>query len=274
MTAVGSFLDARAKDGEWLVRMEDLDGQRQMPGAAEAILRTLDDCGLHWDGPVRYQHTRLDAYQAALDRLRVAGLVFPCACSRSEIADSGLRGLEGHVYAGACRDGLPLGKSPRALRVQVPDETLVFHDELQGNVHQNLAREIGDFIVQRADGPFAYQLAVVVDDAFQGITHIVRGADLLLSTPRQIYLQRLLALPTPVYMHLPVAVNAQGEKLSKQTHAEPMEGKPPGDMLFQALDFLNQSPPGELRQASPSELLRWGTVHWRPERIQIGRAHV
>ncbi|MHB8424751.1 MAG: tRNA glutamyl-Q(34) synthetase GluQRS [Gammaproteobacteria bacterium] len=197
VTAVGSFLDARAHGGQWLLRMEDLDPLRESPGAADTILRSLDAFGLHWDGALLYQHSRLDAYQAAVERLRAAGLTFPCACSRTEIADSSLWGVEGPVYPGTCRHGLPPGKPARAIRLRVADgEILSFDDALQSQVRQHLAKEVGDFVIRRADGRFAYQLAVVLDDALQGITHVVRGADLLLSTPRQLYLQGLLHLPT------------------------------------------------------------------------------
>lgn len=263
MAALGSFLDARAHAGQWLLRIEDLDPPREPPGAADAILRSLDAHGLHWDGAVMYQHDRLEAYKAAAQKLRQDGWAYPCACSRREIADSGLRGLEGPVYPGICRSGLPTGKPARALRLRVPDTAVFeFEDVLQGALRQDLAREIGDFVIRRADGHFAYQLAVVVDDAFQGITQVVRGADLLLSTPRQIYLQRRLGLPTPFYMHLPVAVNAAGEKLSKQTGALPLDDTQPVANLFLALKLLHQPPPRELQNAPAAELLRWAVNNW------------
>lgn len=269
VTAVGSFLDARAHGGQWLLRMEDLDPPRESPGAADAILRSLDAFGLHWDGALLYQHSRLDAYQAVVERLRHAGLAFPCACSRTEIADSSLLGVEGPVYPGTCRHGLPPGKPARAIRLRVADgEILSFDDAIQGQVRQHLAKEVGDFVICRADGCFTYQLAVVLDDAFQGITHVVRGADLLLSTPRQLYLQRLLHLPTLIYMHLPVAVTAAGEKLSKQTHAAAVNDACAPALLFQALEFLRQEPPPELRRSTVAELLHWGVGHWRPLRVE------
>lgn len=268
VTAVGSFLDARAHGGQWLLRMEDLDAPRESPSAAAAILRSLDAFGLHWDGAVLYQHSRLDAYQAAVERLRAAGLAYPCACSRTEISDSGLRGVEGPVYPGTCRHGLPPGKPARAIRLRVPaGEILSFDDALQGQVRQHLAKEVGDFVIRRADGCFAYQLAVVLDDAFQGITHVVRGADLLPSTPRQLYLQKLLHLPPLIYMHLPVAVNAAGEKLSKQTHAAAVSDARAPALLFQAFEFLRQEPPSELRRSTVAELLHWGADHWQSQRI-------
>jgi len=269
VAALGSFLDARAHGGIWLVRIEDLDPPREQPGAADAILRSLEVHGLHWDGPVLYQHTRVQAYEAAAAKLAAEGWAYPCACSRREIADSGLHGLEGPVYPGTCRQGLPPGKSARALRIRVPDdETFFFEDDLQGTVRQHLTREIGDFVIHRADGYSAYQLAVVIDDAYQGVIHVVRGADLLLSTPRQIYLQQRLGLPMPSYMHLPVVVNSSGEKLSKQTGAAPLDSLNPGSTLFRALGFLRQSPPPELRRAPPEELLSWAVGHWRPATLQ------
>lgn len=264
VAAVGSYLDARSQGGLWLLRMEDLDKPREMPGAADGILRTLEAFGFQWDGAVLYQSRRADAYESALDRLMSDGAVFHCACSRSEIADSGLHGgLEGPIYPGTCRNGLPAGRHARALRLRVPDASLGFEDVLQGVVRQNLARDIGDFIVRRADGCHAYQLAVVVDDAHQGVTHVVRGADLLLSTPRQLLLQRLLGLPALHYQHLPVAVNQAGEKLSKQTHAAALDEYRPGPALWRALSFLRQAPPEELRSASIEEIWAWAVANWR-----------
>ncbi|MGA9851615.1 MAG: tRNA glutamyl-Q(34) synthetase GluQRS [Gammaproteobacteria bacterium] len=266
VAALGSFLDARAHGGKWLLRMEDLDPPREQPGAADAILRALDTFELHWDGPVLYQSTRLDAYQSIAEKLLADGLAYACACSRREIADSALLGLEGPVYPGTCRNGAQAGKRAWAIRLQVPpDEIVSFTDSLQGNVHQHLARDLGDFVIRRADGYFAYQLAVVLDDAFQSITHVVRGADLLLSTPRQLYLQRLLGLRPLIYMHLPVAINGAGEKLSKQTGAAALAEKSPGVTLAEALEFLGQSPPTELRRAVPRELLKWAIGHWQPQ---------
>lgn len=269
VAALGSFLDARAHGGRWLLRVEDLDPPREQIGAADNILRSLEIHGLHWDGPVLYQHARLAEYKAAAARLQTEGWAYPCACSRREIADSGVRGLEGPIYPGTCRQGVPAGKPARALRIRVPDgETLSFEDRLQGVVHQSLAREIGDFVIRRADGCFAYQLAVVVDDAFQEISHVVRGVDLLLSTPRQMWLQRRLRLPTPSYMHLSVALTAAGEKLSKQTGAQPLNDTRPGANIFRALEFLRQAPVKDLRGAPPSELAAWAIRNWQPNRLR------
>lgn len=266
--AVGSFLDARYHHGTWLVRMEDLDVPRCMPGAADDILRTLEAFGLHWDGEIAHQSQRSTPYEATLQRLKDSGAVYPCCCTRREIADSALHGIDGVVYPGTCRNGVSAGREGRAWRVRTDNCPVEFDDALQGFQSQHLASEIGDFVVKRADGMFAYQLAVVVDDAFQNITHVVRGADLLLSTPRQIYLQRLLGFATPAYMHLPVAVNAQGEKLSKQTLAPAIAIDNPVATLIKVLEFLNQQPPTELRQGSVEEILNLAVAHWRPERLK------
>jgi glutamyl-Q tRNA(Asp) synthetase len=264
VAAVGSYLDAKSHNGVWLVRLEDLDAPRCVSGAADDILRTLDAFGLHSDEPVLYQSQRTDAYEAAFRRLKDMGAIYPCCCTRKEIADSALHGIEGPVYPGTCRNGIAPEKAARAWRVRVNDIAVEFDDALQGHITQNLESEIGDFVVKRADGLFAYQLAVVVDDAFQNITHIVRGADLLASTPRQIWLQRLLGLPTPVYLHLPVVVNEAGEKLSKQTQAAPIDTRHASATLWHALEFLRQEPPQELAVEYPEQILSWATAHWRP----------
>ncbi|MBI5430338.1 MAG: tRNA glutamyl-Q(34) synthetase GluQRS [Nitrosomonadales bacterium] len=275
--AVGSYLDAKHHHGNWLVRMEDLDIPRCVPGAADDILRTLEAFGLHSDEPVLYQSQRTAAYEAALHRLQASGAVYPCCCTRKEIADSALHGIEGLVYPGTCRNGIPQGREARAWRVRtdlhpspssLPPSQVGFTDALQGRMTQHLESEIGDFVVKRADGLFAYQLAVVVDDAFQHITHVVRGADLLASTPRQIYLQQLLEMYTPAYAHLPVAVNAQGEKLSKQTLAPAITTEDTAAILVKVLEFLRQQPPAELRQGSVEEVLNWAVANWRPGNLQ------
>ena len=268
VAALGSYLDAKHNNGIWLVRIEDLDTPRTVKGAADDILRTLEACGLHWDETVVYQSRRTAAYQIAFERLRADNLLYPCACSRKEIADSALHHGDELIYPGTCRSGLPQGKTARAWRVRVNNERIDFTDSLQGNMVQNLASEIGDFVVLRADGLFAYQLAVVVDDAAQGITHVVRGADLLHSTTRQIYLQRLLGLTTPAYTHLPIAVNAQGEKLGKQTLAVPVHTNKPVAVLLRALAFLRQEPPAELSGHDPDSVLSWAIAHWDKDRLK------
>jgi glutamyl-Q tRNA(Asp) synthetase len=268
VAAVGSYLDAKHHSGTWLVRMEDLDVPRCMPGAADDILRTLEAYGLHSDEPVIYQSQRTAAYDEALHQLQAVGAVYPCCCTRKEIADSALHGIDGLVYPGTCRNGIPAGREGRAWRVRTDNEPVGFNDELQGRIAQRLESEIGDFVVKRADGLFAYQLAVVVDDAFQNITHVVRGADLLHSTPRQIHLQRLLGLTTPHYLHLPIAVNAQGEKLSKQTLAPAITTDRIVATLISVLDFLRQQPPAELRQGGVEEVFGWAIENWQPERLK------
>ena len=265
VAAVGSFLEARTRGGEWLLRMEDLDPPRVAAGAARGILRTLTACGLDWDGPVVYQSARGAAYHSALHRLRGLGLVYPCACSRREIADSAIAGSEGPVYPGTCRGGITTGKSTRALRLDTRGASVAFDDALQGRIECGLERESGDFVLYRADGVYAYQLAVVVDDAEQGITDIVRGADLLASTPRQIYIQKLLGLPRPGYTHLPVAVNERGEKLSKQTQTLPVDAARPLPTLVAALSFLGQSPPRDLETVS--DVWTWAIRNWNLSRV-------
>jgi glutamyl-Q tRNA(Asp) synthetase len=267
VAAVGSYLEAQAHDGEWLVRIEDLDRPRVVPGAADEILSAIEACGMQWDGVVVYQSSRNTAYHAAVHELRQQGRLYACACSRREIADSAISGIEGFVYPGTCRDGLPSSRKARAWRLRTQGAVIRFEDAVQGPVEHDLERQIGDFVVYRSDSAYAYQLAVSVDDAEQGITHIVRGADLLDSTPRQIYLQRLLGVTTPCYAHLPVAVNRLGEKLSKQTLAQPVGTANIASSLVQALRFLGQNPPGDLRTAGLSEIWRWATENWSVDRI-------
>jgi glutamyl-Q tRNA(Asp) synthetase len=242
VAAVGSYLDARAHGGEWLLRVEDLDPPREMHGAAQAIIDMLAAFGLERDGGIVFQSARYAAYRTAFDRLVAAGLVYPCACSRKEIADSALH-RPGHadralVYPGTCRNGLPPGRAPRAWRLRVPSEVIAFEDRLHGRIAQNLAQDVGDFVLLRAEGLWAYQLAVVVDDADARVTHVVRGADLIDSTPRQVFLQRCLGVPTPQYLHLPVVLNEQGEKLSKQTGAAALSKDETAAVRREAFRFL------------------------------------
>ena len=262
VAAVGSFLEARTRGGDWLVRMDDLDPPRVVPGAADDILRTLEACGMEWDGKVVYQSARSDAYHNALHRLREKVSVYPCACSRREIADSAVAGVEGPVYPGTCRGGIAGGRRARALRLDTRGAAIAFEDALQGRIAAALEKECGDFVLYRHDGVYAYQLAVVVDDAGEGITDIVRGADLLGSTPRQICVQQLLGLPQLRYAHLPVAVNAAGEKLSKQTLAAPLDAAQPLPALVAALSFLGQRPPRDLACATVREFWDWAMRNW------------
>lgn len=264
VAALASWLDARAAGGTWRVRIEDVDTPRTVPGAADAILRTLETLGLHWDGEVAWQSRRTALYDAALERLRAQGLVYRCRCSRKEVADSGLPGLEGAIYPGTCR-ALALAAGPATSeRMRAWEPRIAFEDRVQGAVGHSVAREIGDFILRRRDGLHAYQLAVVVDDAEQGVTDVVRGADLLWSTPRQILLQRGLGYATPRYLHFPVAANERGEKLSKQTLAPAIDGSDAVPLLAAALEFLGQPVP-PARQ--PAEMLAQASRNWHPERI-------
>jgi glutamyl-Q tRNA(Asp) synthetase len=267
VAAVGSFIEARHRGGEWLVRMEDLDPPREAPGAADDILRTLEAFGLHWDGEVVYQSRRHALYEEALEKLQAQDALYACACSRREIADSSVSGVDGLVYPGTCRGGIAPGRAPRAWRVKVDGQKIEFIDAIQGRMARDLAADFGDFVVRRADGFFAYQLAVVVDDAAQGITGIVRGADLIESTPRQIHLQKLLGLPTPNYLHLPVALNAQSEKLSKQTFAAPLDAVCPLPALLQVMLFLGQDVPPELAAGSLADFWRWAVENWDVGRV-------
>jgi glutamyl-Q tRNA(Asp) synthetase len=241
VAAMASYLDAKAHEGRWLVRIEDIDEARTMPGAAESILQSLHALGMHWDGEVVWQSKRKALYQGAFERLGT--YAYACGCTRKEIADSriGTAADGAAVYPGTCRNGLAHGKIARAYRLCVPDEMnlrIGFEDRSVGRVSQCLATEVGDFVLKRADGFWAYQLAVVVDDAEQNVTHVVRGSDLLDSTPRQIYLQNLLGVPTPRYLHVPVVTNAIGEKLSKQTGALALDLARPQTELDEAARFL------------------------------------
>ncbi len=274
VTAVGSYLDARANDGEWLLRIEDVDQPRALPGAADDIQRTLEALAFEWDGEVLIQSRRLDLYRAALTRLQVDGQVYPCACSRREIAacspppavDGGL------VYPGSCRAGLAAGRAARAWRMRVPECEIRFDDRVQGTLRQDLARAVGDFILLRADGQYAYQLAVVVDDAAQGVNSVVRGADLLDSTARQIWLQQGLALPTPSYAHLPVVSNAAGEKLSKQTRAAAVDAAAGSTLLAAALNFLGHPVPAEIRSGALRDFWSWAVASWSIQRVPVQRS--
>ncbi|MFT3734454.1 MAG: tRNA glutamyl-Q(34) synthetase GluQRS [Rhodocyclaceae bacterium] len=262
VAALGSCLTVRTRDGRWLLRMEDVDGPRCVPGAADEILRQLERLGFAWDGEVMWQSRRGEAYAAALERLQQAGHVFGCACTRREVADSGLARDGSPRYPGTCRAGLPVGREARAWRFAAPAGDLHWEDQLQGPQVEDVARDVGDFVLKRADGLFAYQLAVVVDDAEQGVTEVVRGADLLDSTGRQIALQRAMGAVQPVYAHLPVACNAAGEKLSKQTLARSVSELPPAMALCAALRFLGQPAPLALEQAAVPEVWAWALAHW------------
>ncbi|AXE28818.1 tRNA glutamyl-Q(34) synthetase GluQRS [Chromobacterium phragmitis] len=267
-TAVGSYLEARSRGGQWLLRMEDLDPPREVPGAADDILRTLEAFGFEWDGEVAYQSRRHGLYRAALERLAASGQAYACCCTRKEIAALARRGLDGYVYPGTCRRGCPGGREGRAWRLAVAEGERVVDDRLQGAYRQDLARDIGDFVLLRADGFWAYQLAVVVDDADQGVTDIVRGSDLLVSTPRQLAVYEALGLSAPGYCHLPVLTNAAGEKLSKQTLAPAISADAAASQLGTALALLGHAPPADC--AGLDELWRWAVANWSLSRVPAG----
>ncbi|CAD7854525.1 MAG: Glutamyl-Q tRNA(Asp) synthetase [Olavius algarvensis Gamma 1 endosymbiont] len=246
--------------------MEDLDRPREVPGAADAILRTLDAFGFEWNGRVLRQSARTDAYARAIERLDAAGFIFPCACSRREIAASGRSGVDGPIYPGTCRHRLPPGRKARSLRLRAERGPILVRDRIQGELRQDLEREVGDFVLRRADGIHAYQLAVVVDDGFQGINQIVRGADLFSSTPRQVFLLQALRLPVPAYAHLPLVVDDAGRKLSKSHAAAPVDPGTPLPALLRAWRFLGQKPLPE----PPADLTEFWTQArstWKTDRV-------
>lgn len=258
VAALGSWLDARVHEGEWHVRIDDLDPNRTDPEAEPRILRSLERHGLHWDGPVVRQSARTEAYAEALDRLEATDWLFPCGCTRRELQQAGTPGPAGVIYPGTCRDGLPPGRTGRALRVRLKGEFLLFRDCAVGWVGSTLEALTGDFVVRRADGVHAYHLACVVDDAASGFNRVVRGRDLLVCTPPQIHLQRLLSLPTPVYGHLPLAFNPHGQKLSKQNHAPPLDDARAAQSLAAALRVLGADPPETLKKSTAETVLDWG----------------
>ena len=259
LAAVASRLEAHCHGGRWLLRIEDIDPPREKPGAARRILEALERYGFEWDGPVIYQSRSEASHQKALKRLLAAGQAYPCGCSRRDLLDAPAGPL-GRIYPGTCRNGS--NASEFAIRVRTDDSQTGFVDRLQGAQHQRLESESGDFVVLRRDGLIAYQLAVVVDDYEQGITDVVRGIDLMDSTPRQIWLQRLLGYPTPSYAHIPVATNAAGIKLSKNTGAPAVSLEAVEATLIAALKALRQSPPDTLAGAGIRAIWDWSLAHW------------
>lgn len=260
VAALASYLDARSVGGRWLLRMEDLDPPREMPGAQAAILDALERYGFEWDGELVRQSERHDAYAQVLDRLFSQGLAYACTCSRKQ-----LEGYNG-VYPGLCRNA---GHSMEnaAIRLRVPELAYGFEDRVQGSFGQHLGREVGDFVIRRRDGLYAYQLAVVLDDAWQGVTDIVRGADLLDSTPRQLYLQELLGLSQPRYLHVPLIVQPDGHKLGKSYRSPPLTASQATPLLLRALRTLGQATDDRLCHASPREVLDWAVTHWNASLI-------
>ena len=261
LAAVASYAQARIAGGRWLLRIEDIDPPREQPGSDQLIVRALERFGFEWDGEVTYQSSFSTHHEALVQSLVDAGLAYPCSCSRRDLADAP-RGPLGTIYPGSCRKGCIADEF--AIRVRTHDSPIAFDDGLQGMVSQRLESESGDFVIKRRDGLIAYNFAVVVDDADQGITEVVRGVDLLDSTPRHIFLQQLLRLPTPAYMHIPVAVNPDGQKLSKLTGAAAIDETNPGALLFDAFEALAQDPPADLASAGPEALWQWLFEHWNP----------
>lgn len=265
LAAVASYLDARHHQGQWLIRVEDLDTPRNVPGATDHILHTLEAYGLHWDGEVVRQSDRLALYQQVIDDWLVTGQAYHCDCSRQTIL------THGGVYPGTCRErGLPAA-ADHAVRLRVSDQSIVFQDRLQGEFRQQPATTSGDFIIRRRDGIIAYQLAVVIDDIAQQVTDVVRGADLLDSTPRQLWLYQLLQQPAPRYLHVPLVMRHDGEKLSKRLGSTPLEPRQATATLYRALNVLAQDPPSQLSTASISEQLDWAVAHWQPDRLPAKR---
>ncbi|SDO07517.1 glutamyl-Q tRNA(Asp) synthetase [Pseudomonas arsenicoxydans] len=255
VAALASYLDARSVGGRWLMRMEDLDPPREEPGAQAAILKALESYGFEWDGEMVRQSDRHDAYAEVLNRLFNQGLAYACTCSRKQ-----LEPYHG-IYPGFCRNA-GHGTEDAAIRLRVPELEYHFIDRVQGEFRQHLGRDVGDFVIRRRDGLYAYQLAVVLDDAWQGITDIVRGADLLDSTPRQLYLQELLGLPQLRYLHIPLITQPDGNKLGKSYRSPPLTEDQATPLLLRALRALGQSPGAELEYATPRDVLNWGIAHW------------
>ncbi|AUG43183.1 tRNA glutamyl-Q(34) synthetase GluQRS [Pseudomonas chlororaphis] len=255
VAALASYLDARAVGGRWLLRMEDLDPPREEPGAQAAILKALESYGFEWDGEMVRQSERHAAYAEVLDRLFNLGLAYACTCSRKQ-----LEPYHG-IYPGLCRNA-GHSQEDAAIRLRVPELEYRFTDRVQGEFRQHLGRDVGDFVIRRRDGLYAYQLAVVLDDAWQGVTDIVRGADLLDSTPRQLYLQELLGLPQPRYLHVPLITQPDGHKLGKSYRSPPLAEDQATPLLLRALRALGQKTDSEMVHASPREVLSWGIEHW------------
>jgi glutamyl-Q tRNA(Asp) synthetase len=260
-TAFASFLQARSQHGLWLLRIDDLDTQRNVKGAADAILSTLDSFGLHWDGSVVYQSQCIDYYHDSLKQLTQQQLTYPCYCSRKDLITS-------DIYNGFCRHKLNPPNTPYALRIKTDSRLISFNDGLQGLISHPIAKQHGDFILKRKDDIIAYQFAVVIDDNLQQVNEIVRGVDLLTETPKQIYLQQLLGLPCPNYLHVPIIVDQHGYKLSKQTRATAVNLTNPHTVIFDLLGLLKQNPPTELQHASVTELINWAITHWNPELLK------
>lgn len=271
-TALASFLQARSQQGKWLLRIDDLDTPRNAPGAVKSILTTLETYGLWWDDRVDYQSQHLPEYEHLLHQLQKDQLIYPCTCTRKSLTAIHSEPVPGDVYPGLCRNRLHPAVSSYSLRIKTDRRIVTFDDHLQGRISHNLAEQHGDFILRRRDQIIAYQFAVVVDDARQQVNHVVRGCDLLNETPKQIFLQGILGFSIPDYTHVPVIVDQNGCKLSKQTLASAVDLNEPQAILYQLLGLLKQNPPAELERALPAELLSWATEHWNPEPLKNFRA--
>lgn len=268
VTAVASFLHAKTRNGRWLVRIEDVDTTRTVSGAAATILKQLEAAALYWDGEVVFQSERNRIYQDVLAELMATGVLFSCDCSRSRLMEGRRRAQDGStLYPGTCRGSVVEFGSPKAIRLQAGDGEIVWTDTIFGRHAQNLGRDVGDFVLKRADGCFSYHLAVVVDDERQGVTTVVRGSDLLESTPRQIYLQNLLGFRRLSYAHMPLVQNEEGEKLSKQTRSPAVDCGVMSDELWKALRFLGQDVPAALRRESTELILAWAIDNWNEKEI-------
>jgi len=269
LTALASYLQARSAGGVWLLRIDDLDAERCRAEHVDAILRQLEAHRLHWDEPPRLQSRHAAEYEPAFEQLHELGLLFPCVCTRAQLARDSLPGIDGAVYSGACRDRAALAERV-AWRLRAADGELRMDDAWQGELRRRLAADIGDFVVRRADGRIGYQLACVVDEAAQGITEVVRGADLIGSSFRQLRLQQLLGLPAPAYRHLPLLLDGKGRKLSKQNHARPITAATAGDNLHDCLELLGQAPPQALRGAPAAEVMEWAQAQWKAQKVPPG----
>lgn len=272
-TALASFLDAKAQQGSWLLRIDDLDTPRNAVGSVDNILTTLEAFGLQWDGDIYFQSDHLDVYHDVLNSLQRDELIYPCICSRKTITEN-LADIASIavVYPKTCRNNLFPCHTPHALRIKTDDRVISFDDRLQGHVSQSFATQHGDFILKRKDHIIAYQFAVVIDDYQQGVNHVVRGMDLLDSTPKQVYLQQRLGLTTPSYLHVPILIDRQGFKLSKQTRAEAVALETPAAVIFKLLNLLEQLPPIDLQKTSVTELIGWAVAHWNPSILKNSRA--
>ncbi len=274
VAATASYLQALTANGEWLLRIEDLDPPREVPGATERIIDALEAHAFRWHGPVRRQSAHLAEYHTVAERLLADGLAYRCTCSRRDIRrQTTNKGSTGLIYPGTCRDlgHAAASATPDTVRLRTESSQVTFVDLLQGPIGCCVAEAIGDFVIRRRDGLIAYNLAVVIDDARDGITEIVRGCDLLDITPAQIKLQQTLQLPTPNYMHVPVAINERGQKLSKQTGARPINDRQPGANLFATLEFLRQNPPAELVGETADTIWVWAKEHWCPNTLATQR---